>query len=66
MDSNWELVGKIGEGTYGIVHLLRHVDRKSTAQVAVKTFKVRRQLHKMQTRTRDGSGHHLLGLVRTS
>ena len=34
-----EILGKIGEGTYGVVYLLRCNDRKRS-KVAVKTFKV--------------------------
>eukprot|EP00959_Pyramimonas_sp_CCMP1952_P333215 6977328-Pyramimonas_sp.AAC.1 len=38
---SYEILGKIGEGTYGVVYLLRYNDRKRS-KVAVKTFKVRK------------------------
>jgi serine/threonine protein kinase len=36
----YEILGKIGEGTYGVVYLLRYNDR-NRSKVALKTFKVR-------------------------
>ena len=36
---SYEILGKIGEGTYGVVYLIRYNDRKRS-KVAVKTFKV--------------------------
>jgi len=38
----YEILGKIGEGAYGVVYLLRYYDRKRS-KVAVKTFKASKE-----------------------